>query len=122
MEYWSHLQIDRLERTEGPLHYCQALVGGHCRLGWQIRRRQTRTHYIQAIERGLLLDLHRLAFPAKARVGDAQLEVLGHLEVIDDPAHAQGNRLGALEPVAHARRSEERRVGKECRSRWSPYH
>src|SRR3989449_10732821 len=24
--------------------------------------------------------------------------------------------------VAHAGRSEERRVGKECRSRWSPYH
>ena len=23
---------------------------------------------------------------------------------------------------AHTRRSEERRVGKECRSRWSPYH
>ena len=23
---------------------------------------------------------------------------------------------------AHAERSEERRVGKECRSRWSPYH
>ena len=23
---------------------------------------------------------------------------------------------------AHANRSEERRVGKECRSRWSPYH
>ena len=22
----------------------------------------------------------------------------------------------------HAKRSEERRVGKECRSRWSPYH
>src|SRR2546429_9044524 len=28
------------------------------------------------------------------------------------------------EPIAidSARRSEERRVGKECRSRWSPYH
>ena len=25
-----------------------------------------------------------------------------------------------LEQIAH--RSEERRVGKECRSRWSPYH
>src|SRR2546428_7365689 len=24
--------------------------------------------------------------------------------------------------VAEGRRSEERRVGKECRSRWSPYH
>src|SRR5206468_8216062 len=25
-------------------------------------------------------------------------------------------------PAATALRSEERRVGKECRSRWSPYH
>src|SRR5258708_27623687 len=25
-------------------------------------------------------------------------------------------------PSAHPGRSEERRVGKECRSRWSPYH
>ena len=28
--------------------------------------------------------------------------------------------LGQTEPAAE--RSEERRVGKECRSRWSPYH
>ena len=34
----------------------------------------------------------------------------------NDPAPAQGT---AWEPVP---RSEERRVGKECRSRWSPYH
>src|SRR5215204_4249927 len=26
------------------------------------------------------------------------------------------------EPTAQVDRSEERRVGKECRSRWSPYH
>src|SRR2546427_12656796 len=33
-----------------------------------------------------------------------------------DPARAEtGQRLAAT-------RSEERRVGKECRSRWSPYH
>src|SRR2546429_8790692 len=25
-------------------------------------------------------------------------------------------------PLSAGRRSEERRVGKECRSRWSPYH
>ena len=25
-------------------------------------------------------------------------------------------------PIDPATRSEERRVGKECRSRWSPYH
>ena len=27
-----------------------------------------------------------------------------------------------LDGTHDARRSEERRVGKECRSRWSPYH
>ena len=28
----------------------------------------------------------------------------------------------AIEPFPTQSRSEERRVGKECRSRWSPYH
>ena len=28
----------------------------------------------------------------------------------------------AAEFAAQLKRSEERRVGKECRSRWSPYH
>ena len=28
----------------------------------------------------------------------------------------------AIFPTDTAERSEERRVGKECRSRWSPYH
>ena len=27
-----------------------------------------------------------------------------------------------IREIRHHRRSEERRVGKECRSRWSPYH
>src|SRR5256885_3910267 len=31
-------------------------------------------------------------------------------------------RLDALLPAIGEGRSEERRVGKECRSRWSPYH
>src|SRR2546427_12292520 len=30
--------------------------------------------------------------------------------------------LSSVLLTAHAKRSEERRVGKECRSRWSPYH
>ena len=29
---------------------------------------------------------------------------------------------GATAKVKFTTRSEERRVGKECRSRWSPYH
>ena len=38
---------------------------------------------------------------------------------------APGDRAGTLEHIAAetvVTRSEERRVGKECRSRWSPYH
>ena len=31
----------------------------------------------------------------------------------------KGRTVGAMHKAA---RSEERRVGKECRSRWSPYH
>ena len=35
-------------------------------------------------------------------------------------ARALPDARDGLKPVQ--RRSEERRVGKECRSRWSPYH
>ena len=31
-------------------------------------------------------------------------------------------KLRAIKPDVTLSRSEERRVGKECRSRWSPYH
>ena len=33
-----------------------------------------------------------------------------------------GEGLHPSSKGARVRRSEERRVGKECRSRWSPYH
>src|SRR5256885_4114001 len=38
------------------------------------------------------------------------------------PAEVADRSRHAIEPVEEASRSEERRVGKECRSRWSPYH
>jgi len=39
-----------------------------------------------------------------------------------DPAAPPLPRVRAPHAVASGARSEERRVGKECRSRWSPYH
>src|SRR5687768_18465576 len=49
--------------------------------------------------------------------------------VVDGPAlfHELADLLVGVHhrgviPVAEQLRSEERRVGKECRSRWSPYH
>src|SRR2546427_11748581 len=40
---------------------------------------------------------------------------------IDGP-HQVGARAATDRRRGAAQRSEERRVGKECRSRWSPYH
>ena len=36
--------------------------------------------------------------------------------------HGDRDRLLGFSQPEHPVRSEERRVGKECRSRWSPYH
>ena len=41
------------------------------------------------------------------------------LEILTDLCEGLGLPLTV---TLHGRRSEERRVGKECRSRWSPYH
>ena len=59
--------------------------------------------YPLLVEEGLSLVRHvKHAFPDKTVLADAKI------------FHSGGY-------VSH-RRSEERRVGKECRSRWSPYH
>src|SRR5256712_7158127 len=45
------------------------------------------------------------------------------LEMVNNLEAAMRDRLHGLGWMSDAtRRSEERRVGKECRSRWSPYH
>src|SRR3989449_11673645 len=51
-------------------------------------------------------------------------EAGGKADVGLEPAHARDHvhLLPALDDADVDRRSEERRVGKECRSRWSPYH
>src|SRR2546427_5413503 len=43
----------------------------------------------------------------------------GHLRL---KGRALERSLPAAQHLRHDVRSEERRVGKECRSRWSPYH
>src|SRR6266481_9417760 len=62
-----------------------------------------------------------------ARSGGRRLHLFGL--VSDGGVHSQITHLYALLKMAKQQgvdrvfvRSEERRVGKECRSRWSPYH
>ena len=49
----------------------------------------------------------------------------GNLYVIKGKAETYPCLVSHIDQVSHcnhSKRSEERRVGKECRSRWSPYH
>ena len=51
-----------------------------------------------------------------ASVSEIKIPETNVLQILVDP---EGK---IFEPRQAAGRSEERRVGKECRSRWSPYH
>ena len=51
----------------------------------------------------------------KLRVGSVGVGGMGSTDVAQIASHADVE-------IAALCRSEERRVGKECRSRWSPYH
>ena len=45
-----------------------------------------------------------------------------HVDEYVCPACGAENLNGDFKKICYHFRSEERRVGKECRSRWSPYH
>ena len=53
-------------------------------------------------------------------------ELRGHNAALNATIEQQKARISQLEAhviqLQNDYRSEERRVGKECRSRWSPYH
>ena len=91
-------------------------------------RAQARWVRMSARKARLVLDLIRgrtvpeartvLAFTPRAAAREID-RVLASAVANAESAHGlDGDELVVLE----AYRSEERRVGKECRSRWSPYH
>src|SRR3712207_9051080 len=79
---------------------------------------------------GLVIVGYRLPHPGERMGG---YEIRGKLMGTDDPMSAllqehHGAAQHLIVPprddllhLVHVSRSEERRVGKECRSRWSPY-
>src|SRR2546425_1876465 len=64
----------------------------------------------------------------EARLAAVTEELKAHAEsarqAIEEKRHLRGElqKKEALAAEKLTERSEERRVGKECRSRWSPYH
>src|SRR5258707_1219336 len=80
--------------------------GGRCRRGarWLRRNLCARPRAHQAVDDDVVVGCQALRYDAQA---------------IDDRPERDVFRAG---DVLGVDRSEERRVGKECRSRWSPYH
>src|SRR3712207_8379522 len=65
----------------------------------------------------------RLELERPGLAGELHLRASGWYEQNGHLDEAIGHALSAPDHGLAARlRSEERRVGKECRSRWSPYH
>src|SRR2546422_9711185 len=81
---------------------------GHRALGTVHLPRLTPTHRAGRLPRG--------ATDSPGRKGSSRRLLRDR----EDPDHAA--RGDVLRPAEEIGRSEERRVGKECRSRWSPYH
>src|ERR1035438_2308330 len=105
-------------------------VGGEIAIDQQrpalLRVREQRS-YLMVIERKSRRRDHHAVFSQVRGLGRRQLgiggvrkkhRIVGEAGIEQKPRSARIIR-GAIPGVA---RSEERRVGKECRSRWSPYH
>src|SRR3712207_1260719 len=94
---------------------------------------QSLNHTVLPIGEGIVLSVVSLAVLVVALVESSEednvvgLECLGHGvgdKLVGRAALAEvlTARYAVVRAIGVAYRSEERRVGKECRSRWSPYH
>src|SRR3989441_13285594 len=87
--------------------------GGRARLRWNwLMPSSTRSARILIITGEASGDLHGANLAAALKAKAPELSILG----------VGGPRMQAAGVELVQSRSEERRVGKECRSRWSPYH
>ena len=55
-------------------------------------------------------------------VSNAAIIILKTTPLINNPKNLSQEIISKEQSNNNTVRSEERRVGKECRSRWSPYH
>src|SRR2546430_15799772 len=88
----------------------------HCLTTWRPRPRTKNAFQLSVIRNPFYVweravQIHRVHRDLRAKMGEAS-SPLAPCSALRSAATKQAQRA----------RSEERRVGKECRSRWSPYH
>src|SRR5256885_4628645 len=77
---------------------------------------------VEAKDDYLIVDSRPIKILALRDPKDLPWRSLGVDYVIESTGRFTNRDDAAKHLAAGAKRSEERRVGKECRSRWSPYH
>ena len=82
--------------------------------GARARGMESETSYGQRLIRGALPSYIKAIDDVKTKWRGFKNNARWQLDLLEMPSE----KIGFLV----IRRSEERRVGKECRSRWSPYH
>src|SRR5574340_1404264 len=101
-------------QLDGLVHDVRILLD---ELQWYLSRDWQQILRDPAIAKALI----RRATKAALLSEDIQANLIQYLKSVRTNETAVSNGNGALAAEHHAARSEERRVGKECRSRWSPY-
>ena len=126
MFYGATHYIENLSNPEGKKRF-YSVVGYICETDTFASNRQ-----IAEITEGDILCFHNHVVIGKNCLIHANVTIYDHCVIGDNVTIHSGTILGAdafyykkrpegFDKLFH-RRSEERRVGKECRSRWSPYH
>src|SRR3989442_2459141 len=113
-----------LTRPPPPFPPLQARIAAHARPAGPIRKRLMSVPAAGACEHAHeQVEIDQVdAGPRAVRL---QVEVRGSRDIARARAGPERPGEHGQVPAVHAgrrERSEERRVGKECRSRWSPYH
>ena len=113
----------RLRFRDDPLHFAEFIRFGECNcFGTAIASIQLRKLHI-GITRMTPFTVATLEAPggSQAAIGiDGSYYLLENIQPLLQPASSK--TLLETWDTSLPLRSEERRVGKECRSRWSPYH
>ena len=107
------------EDTAPALSWAPAVVAAHRPSG---RAEPARLNPKYTFETFVIGSSNRFAHAAAVAVAEAPAKAYNPLFIYGGVGLGKTHLLHAVGYQSAKLRSEERRVGKECRSRWSPYH
>src|SRR6266853_6319140 len=118
----NHSRLDRTQREENINEYVKAFDEDTKRLDDHFDHHKSTVADVDSVlQRAARIDTFMTLRPLNGRVQGDWAALRADLELLAN-AYNISWQWGGAAPGREGRRSEERRVGKECRSRWSPYH